>query len=1133
MTDQLLGPFSVTPTQIVSLRAAFTPFVNELLRKEVAAAGLSGTQIATTYQENIGDKGVDAGLTRAVATPSIPEGTSAWQFKRGDLPPAKCRAELKKASAALDILRDGGKYRLVIGADITFDQKRNRRKALRETAKALDISLEDDSIEVLNASDLADWAQQHPSLTISHLLGSVRTDVEDFDSWAGSAGASTTWVKSDAHEVIAEQVRESIKRNGQPLHIEGVSGLGKSRMVLEALRGQPYESQVVYVRHADDFPPHLVRHLASQGRTAILIVDDCDPHQRKNIAEAKPDGSQLRVVTIGEPAPSRSEYPALQLPKIEQDRVLEIVQVNRQGLWREAASFVTEIADGNVRLALLLARVVEQEPRASAARLITPDIIQTYVSDALPQGTSLLACGALALLTRVGVSGDVASELGLLADALQLPDNEVRAARVTLADLGLLTVTGSFLSVAPQPLAVYLATRAWEAFEDRIVTDLLPQLQLNVLERLLQRATEVGRIQPIVRAVNEILARDHLFGSLSVLANGVFALRMSAIISPNRVIDLVQRLIANATDDELRDLPARQGLIWTLEKLAWESATFERAADGLMRLAVTGADLMKNNASTKTWCDLFGALLPSTAAGPQTRVAYLKKVSLSPDVKVRRLVVKAAEQMLRGRESVFASAELFGGVVAEPRGRPETYGEVWDYWREGITLLRRFVDDSDPDIAATALNALIGAIHTHLESGAIRTHFFDVLKSLPQTALSRVRAEVMRLEAFFQRVSGVDDRRTVLELLKAELPPLSTRYDELLALSHARPWDFGIGGELLRRITEVSSVVISEAGAPALLDLLGNDIEASFELGHAIGELIPSDETLIRVASVAGTPNFPALIGYLAGVHKAGTASIFDDFLDGHTGLALDPEVRLRLTVAGPKSEAGWRRAAELAAVLPVGTAARALVGWRSDVESGQLAHFLRDWLDRIDNQNDYNGAVLFTTLAVDSQPPWVDQVDDLIVRLVGLRQRFPNTVQESWDWSQLAKRQLEHQPLELVKQVLALMLEGGVYIFGPGEEHEILENAVTQAGMPAWDLIMATFAEGAGWLQGDFRGWLPNTQPANALVGWVDDDLGRARLAASVATRRDAEPSPLTTYLLERFGSDDQVSAWLATGPE
>jgi hypothetical protein len=80
----------------------------------------------------------------------------------------------------------------VLGADITFVKKGNRRKALREKAEALGICLQDDTIEELNASDLADWAQQHPSLTISHLLGGIRRDAEDFDEWAGSAGTSTS-----------------------------------------------------------------------------------------------------------------------------------------------------------------------------------------------------------------------------------------------------------------------------------------------------------------------------------------------------------------------------------------------------------------------------------------------------------------------------------------------------------------------------------------------------------------------------------------------------------------------------------------------------------------------------------------------------------------------------------------------------------------------------------------------------------------------------------------------------------------------------------------------------------------------------------------------------------------------------
>jgi hypothetical protein len=97
----------VAPGQVSALGASFTPFVNDLLRVESSAANLDGGQLTTTYRDNIDDKGVDAGLRRAVGTKYIPSGDSAWQFKAGDLPPAKCKKELRGAeerggSAALE-----------------------------------------------------------------------------------------------------------------------------------------------------------------------------------------------------------------------------------------------------------------------------------------------------------------------------------------------------------------------------------------------------------------------------------------------------------------------------------------------------------------------------------------------------------------------------------------------------------------------------------------------------------------------------------------------------------------------------------------------------------------------------------------------------------------------------------------------------------------------------------------------------------------------------------------------------------------------------------------------------------------------------------------------------------------------
>src|SRR4051812_40069876 len=113
------GPFTVAPDRVASLGNAFTVFVNRLVTSEARASDLAGTSVRTTHRDNVSDEGVDAAVVSDVATEWIPAGESAWQFKAGDLKPGACKAELRGATFAQDILRGGGQYRLVLGTSLT------------------------------------------------------------------------------------------------------------------------------------------------------------------------------------------------------------------------------------------------------------------------------------------------------------------------------------------------------------------------------------------------------------------------------------------------------------------------------------------------------------------------------------------------------------------------------------------------------------------------------------------------------------------------------------------------------------------------------------------------------------------------------------------------------------------------------------------------------------------------------------------------------------------------------------------------------------------------------------------------------------------------------------------------------
>ena len=62
--------------------------------------------------------------------------------------------------------------------------------------------------------------------------------------------------------------------------------MGKSRLVLEAIRGQSYEPLVIYAPSADQFSIDLLIQMRSQGRVGIVVVDECDRKEHEIFASS-------------------------------------------------------------------------------------------------------------------------------------------------------------------------------------------------------------------------------------------------------------------------------------------------------------------------------------------------------------------------------------------------------------------------------------------------------------------------------------------------------------------------------------------------------------------------------------------------------------------------------------------------------------------------------------------------------------------------------------------------------------------------------------------------------------------------------------------------------------------------------
>lgn len=1120
--------------------ALFQELVSRLLAAEVAAAGLSSINLRTSYQSNVKDQGVDARLEAVQATDWVPAGDSAWQFKAGTLGPEGCADELAGATFAHEILRNGGTYRLVLGKGLEAGPIEDREAKLREKAAELGFDVSGDQFKIIDGNQLARWIERYPALAVSRVIRGTGHVAIDFDSWTRKAKHRFKWVQSAERDELQAKVLEFLAQSTKlDLRIEGESGLGKSRGTLEALRDFKYESLVVYVGDGSEIQTSLINHFARQHRSAILVVDECSRKRHKAFAEQLEVDSPVRLITIGDEDTSLPQFQPLGLSTLPDDVIDKVLSENFPSLWPEARRLVVGNCAGNVGWALFLAEAILNDRKTNIADLMDAAGLRDFILSMVASESDFPAVSALALLTRYGVDGDMEAELEQLAAGLNLPLSDLKAATGRLQMQGLLTKHGRYRAVTPQPLAVLLASLAWEEFGDRIVNSLLPTLNGSMSERLFLRAAHIGSSGPAAVALNKILNPDGPFGSLASIsaeANSRLLIQL-AIIAPNQVAAHLAGMIDEATDSDLRGMKAiRRNLVWTLEKLVWHSATFEVAANMLLRLALAENETFSNNA-TGTWVSLFGGMLPATAASPSTRLAYLQAVADDESVDARRLAVVAADHAIDGLGgTVTVSGELQGGVVVEPRGAPTEWAELWSYIRLAIELLRkRAVDDSELDIREAATKALVDAIHPFLENENVRDALFDALASLPPEGRRRAWTEINHLRALFDRVDApefteydIPARRAGLDLLVERLPAPGG-LDELKVLAAASRWEWE-DGELERKIVTAAKSLPQEEAAASLLALAATipPPEASFEVGAALYAVAAGDDTLAALAALADGNNIASLTGYLHASVDDGNASAFDDFLDGPVGERLQAAIRLTLTVRGPRSEQGWQRALRLQTMLPVREAAPRMFGWHTGVEPEYISKMLEDWLPRIEAQQDYNAAVDVTAMMLFRQPELDDKIEADIAELVDMRVQFGAIGQQSYAWVQLARRRLATDPHGLLQALLQQVDSESLITFEGSRELRLLQETIAAAGPGSLGKVLSMVESGSWRLQMDFRGWLTNVYTAADLIDWVGNDVDRARLVASMSGIGKGAPSEVVRFLLTSFGPDDKVSSAL-----
>jgi len=483
--------FNIPINLISSLTAEpAVKFMRILLRAECAYAKLSPSVLTISARLTIADGGIDAEINTP-ANSVIPSdcffklGLTGFQIKSGDAfkPWRKSAIEkellVKKtqeiAPEVKRLLEREGYYTLICtGHDLTPEQRNDSKAWIAKTLAEKGFKDYEARIEVLGASQLADFAERYPG--VAALLGiDPIQEAWLLDVWQRDAHLINSFESSPEQEEIITQIRDCLQGETKHIRILGEPGLGKTRIVLEAVKHENIAPLVLYFPHGEQFgQTKLFNQIIQSGydKPLVLVIDELPEAELSDIwRHLKPRCGRLKLISLDhdKDVTHDSEIERLNAPPLTNETIRKIL-VNRLGESREIDRWIA-ICEGSPRVA----QAVADNLRANPDDLLKPPATVPIWTRFLhgydrrnETGARQIDCVALhlALFSRFGYEAPVGDEAAYIAKLIQNLDSSIGWARFqeiikNLRDRRVLQGSRTLFFV-PKALHIYLWIQFWE-----------------------------------------------------------------------------------------------------------------------------------------------------------------------------------------------------------------------------------------------------------------------------------------------------------------------------------------------------------------------------------------------------------------------------------------------------------------------------------------------------------------------------------------------------------------------------------------------------------------------------------------------------------------------------------------------
>jgi hypothetical protein len=436
------------------------------------------------------------------------------------------------------------------------------------------------------ADQVASWVNVLPPVGAWVLEQTQPGLVGPFKDWAHWAGRfdGSPWVPDARLPEFRAKVRNLVARPGGVARVVGLSGVGKSRLVHEALgptdeeESAPRLSDLVLCANESEAGPYAVKNivqsLVDSGFRAVVVIDRCpmDSHQDL-VGMVKRAESCVSLVTIDHEIPpsGRLDDNTLVIELASEAVVEGMIKEMAPDLPSEDHRRLVKFARGFPQMASLLGQAWLKD--SSIATASDDELFDRIILGRKPSDEALLKeaemlVGAFRLL---GIKRNLKDLEHVAPFSRGRSPQDLRAALDELQQRGVVQQHGRLVSLQPKPLAMALAERQWRQWGQERWDDVLAG---TLPDKLRERAAEQLAMlndRPIALEIARHAARlNGPFASFDAFSRPINADVVAALseIDAQAVVTLLERIMEPLTSDDLKRVTGdvRRNLVRALEK---------------------------------------------------------------------------------------------------------------------------------------------------------------------------------------------------------------------------------------------------------------------------------------------------------------------------------------------------------------------------------------------------------------------------------------------------------------------------------------------------------------------------------------------------------------------------------------